>query len=79
MDLKISRKSLANPKCENFVPWGVRYQEFTILLKLWASSSVLPPVLSFYYLSESGITADVLGRHLTVETERIKNVLKIYQ
>ncbi len=29
--------------------------------------------------SESGITTDVLGRHLTVETERIKNILKIYQ
>jgi hypothetical protein len=55
------------------------YQEFTILLKLRASSSVLPPVLGFYHLSESGITADVFGRHLTVETERNKNILKIYQ
>jgi hypothetical protein len=25
-------------------------------------------VLGFYHLAESGITADVLGRHLTVET-----------
>ncbi len=65
--------------CENFVPSGIRYQEFTILSKLWASSSVLPPVLGFDHLAESGITTDVLGRHLTVETERIKNMLKIYQ
>jgi hypothetical protein len=35
-------------------------------------------MLGFYYLAESGITADVLGWHLTVETERIKNILKIY-
>jgi hypothetical protein len=31
----------------------------------------MPPVLGFCHVAESGITADVLGRHLTVETERI--------
>jgi hypothetical protein len=34
-------------------------------------------VLGFYHLAESGITADVLGRHLTVETDRIKNIFHI--
>ncbi len=32
----------------------------------------------FYHIAESGITTDVLGRHLTVETERIKSILKIF-
>jgi hypothetical protein len=32
-----------------------------------SSSSVLPPVLGFCHLAESGITADVLGRALVAE------------
>jgi hypothetical protein len=39
----------------------------------------MPPVLGFCHVAESGIIADVLGRHLTVDTEKIKSILKIYQ
>ncbi len=57
----------------------MRYQEFTILLKLWASSPVLPPVLGFYHLSESEITTDVLGRHFTVETEKVHQEILLFK
>jgi hypothetical protein len=40
---------------------------------------VMSPVLGFCHVAASGITADVLGRHLTVETERIRNILQIFQ
>jgi len=36
-------------------------------LKVGASSSVLPPVLGFCHLAESGIAADVLGRAVVAE------------
>jgi hypothetical protein len=53
---------------------GVYYPVTVVSLILCSA----PSVLGFYHLAESGITENVLGRHLTVETERMKNILKIY-